>query len=208
MRDTLKNTPDIHIVVEDIVAVGDTAASRVTVRGTEAATGKGTLLLVMEFYRFVAGRLAEVWQLAVPGSDEPAAVPASTAQLWASADHPLAQLVGSWSVAATLVEQNVTLPCLLTFTHDGIVIADEPPLPFETSAHGTWVSTGPGTAAYTFVGPVGGVEGKLTARITVVGKLQLDPDTDSWRGPCRVQMVDASGKETFADRGAFDATSW
>lgn len=203
VRDTLRNTPDIHIAVEEIVAVGDTAAGRFTVTGTEAATGNRTLLLVMEFYRFAAGRLAEVWQLAVPSVDAPAAVPAPVS---ANANPQLEKLVGSWSVAATMAEQNATFPCLLTFIRDGIVVADEPPLPFETTAHGAWVSTGPDTAAYTFVGLVGGTEGKLTARITVAGKLRLDPGTEGWRGPCRVQVVDASGNETFADRGTFEAT--
>ena len=69
VRDSLARTPDVHLAIEEIVAAGETAAARITVTGTAAATGKRTRLLVMEFYRFVDGKLAELWHLAIPGDD-------------------------------------------------------------------------------------------------------------------------------------------
>ena len=41
----------------------------------------------------------------------------------------LDQLVGSWAVEVTVVQQDAVFPALITFTSDGLVLADEPPMP-------------------------------------------------------------------------------
>jgi hypothetical protein len=66
--------------------------------------------------------------------------------------------VGSWNAVVNVVNQNATFPGLMTFSSDGNVIADEVPSPLETSGHGSWVSTGKNTAAYTFNVLVGSTE--------------------------------------------------
>lgn len=122
------------------------------------------------------------------------------------ANQRLAKLVGSWQVETTVVQQAVTFPALLTFTSDGIVIADEPPSPFETSGHGNWIATGPDTANFTFLALIGSADGPLSATIKVVGSLHYKASTDTWAGPFMIQVVDAKGDEILADRGTFNAT--
>ena len=65
VRDVLKNAPDVRITIEDLVAEGDKVASRFTVHGTDASTGKPVTTLVMAISRFVGDKVAEEWQLAV-----------------------------------------------------------------------------------------------------------------------------------------------
>jgi hypothetical protein len=115
------------------------------------------------------------------------------------------KLLGSWNVAITTPDQG-TRPGLLTFTADGSVIADESPLPFETSGHGNWVLSDDGEVAYTFVALLGGKEGKNTRKIKVVGTLQFDAGIASWHGPFKVELFDASGQVNLADRGTFSLT--
>lgn len=115
----------------------------------------------------------------------------------------LSKLVGSWQVETMVVQQAATFPALLTFTSDGIVIADEPPSPFETSGHGNWVATGPDTADFTFLALIGSAEGPLSAMLKVVGSLTYDSVTDTWQGPFTIQVVDAAGAEILTDEGAF-----
>jgi predicted ester cyclase len=67
VRGMVAAMPDGHITVEDLVAEGDKVASRFTVHGTDAATGKPVKLLVMSISRFAGGKIAEEWQLGVPG---------------------------------------------------------------------------------------------------------------------------------------------
>jgi hypothetical protein len=122
------------------------------------------------------------------------------------ADHRLAKLIGSWQVETTVVKQAATFPALLTFTSDGIVIADEPPSPFETSGHGNWVATGPDTANLTFLALIGSVEGPLSATLKVVGTLRYDANADTWDGPFAIQVTDAKGAEVLADHGTFKGT--
>lgn len=127
-------------------------------------------------------------------------------EMQATAQNGLGKLVGSWQVETTVVKQNATFPSLLTFTSDGIVIADETPSPFETSGHGNWVATGPQAASFTFVALLGSKEGPLSATIKIVGALQYDPKADTWNGPFKVQVIDPSGKAILADTGTFKAT--
>lgn len=58
--------PDMHVVVDDLIAEGDTVAVRFTVRGTHqgefqglAPTGKSVTMPGQVFYHFVDGKIAE-----------------------------------------------------------------------------------------------------------------------------------------------------
>ena len=117
---------------------------------------------------------------------------------------PQKELLGSWHVEITTPTQGG--PGLLTFTADGSIIGDESPSPFESTAHGTWVSRGPQDVAYTLVALMGSQEGKNTGKLKVVGTLQFDAGAASWRGPFKIDVFDASGQVTFADRGTFSLT--
>ena len=112
------------------------------------------------------------------------------------------KLLGSWEVAVTTATQG-TFPALLTFTADGSVIAAEPPGPFESSGHGTWAGRDDGAVAYTFVALFGDQSGKSAGKLKVIGTLQFDAPTASWLGPFRIDVFDASGQVTSADRGTF-----
>jgi hypothetical protein len=118
----------------------------------------------------------------------------------------LRRLVGAWDVIPTVVIQNTVFPALLTFTSDGIVLADEPPSPFETTGHGNWVSTGRRSAAFTFMALIGSAEGPLSLRLKVVGELELDEDGESWSGPFRIHILDPGGNAVLVDTGTFTAT--
>lgn len=52
--------PDIHFVVEDVIAEGDKATLRVTVHGVPTLPG-GVLPTILEIFRFENGRVAEIW---------------------------------------------------------------------------------------------------------------------------------------------------
>ncbi|RLT40510.1 MAG: hypothetical protein DWI57_08365 [Chloroflexi bacterium] len=115
------------------------------------------------------------------------------------------KLFGSWNAAITTPDQG-TFPALLTFTADGIVIADESPLPFETSGHGNWIMRDDGEVALTFIALVGSPEGPNAGKIKVVGTLQFDAATAGWNGRFKVELFDASGQVTLTDRGTHSLT--
>ena len=112
----------------------------------------------------------------------------------------LAKLIGSWNAEIETSEHGPGRG-LMTFTSDGIVLGDEEPLPFETTAHGNWIATGPLEAAYTFVGLIGNAEGKPGSRLKAVGALTYDGEVDRWRGPFQIEIVDANGQRTFTEHG-------
>jgi hypothetical protein len=113
------------------------------------------------------------------------------------------KLLGAWNVEVTTVAQGTTFPALLTFTPGGGMIADEPPLPFETSGHGNWVKHGGDKVAYTFVALIGSTEGPLSARLKVVGTLNFDVGKDQWAGPFKIDVFDPEGNVVLSDRGTF-----
>jgi hypothetical protein len=96
----------------------------------------------------VIATVAIVWLAALIGSQ--------SGQAQSGESNRLHKLAGAWNVKATVEAQQITFPVLTTFTSDGIVLGDEPGVPFETTAHGNWVATGPRSAAFTFLVLVGG----------------------------------------------------
>jgi predicted SnoaL-like aldol condensation-catalyzing enzyme len=65
MHSVIENTPDVHIVVQDVIAEGDKVAVRFTVYGTNKSTGKPEVTEVMCFSRYSDGKIVEEWQLGV-----------------------------------------------------------------------------------------------------------------------------------------------
>ena len=63
VRSFLTESPAKHVTVEDMIAEGDRVAVRVTVRGTDASTGKPVLTRMLNISRFSDGKIAEIWQL-------------------------------------------------------------------------------------------------------------------------------------------------
>ena len=117
----------------------------------------------------------------------------------------LAKLVGSWNVEIAPSGQGAA-PGLMTFTSDGIVLGDEPPMPFETTAHGNWTATGSREAAYTFVALIGNAEDKPASRLKLVGALTYDAQADTWSGPFKLNVFDAAGQSTLAVDGTLSGT--
>jgi hypothetical protein len=163
--------------------------------------------------RWIAlGIIVAIVSLSTAGFIIPALVPALAADSavsrssQADAKGKLDGLVGSWKVSVTVVKQDATFPGLLTFTSDGIVLADEPPSPFETTGHGAWEATGKDSADFTFVALIGSESGTLSATVKVMGSLVYDAGTDTWQGPFTIRITDADGAEVLADDGTFDAT--
>jgi len=115
-------------------------------------------------------------------------------------------LLGSWDAEVTVEAQGATFPALITFGAGGIVIADEPPQPGETSGHGNWVSTSDNQVAYTFVSLYSGEGGIYNGRLKVVGTLQFDAGTVSWQGPFKIDVFDANDQVVFSDKGTVDMT--
>jgi hypothetical protein len=124
----------------------------------------------------------------------------------ANASNRSEKLLGAWNVVVTTEAQGTTFPALLTFSDEGSMIADEPPSPFETSGHGNWASIGRREVAYTFVSLIGSAEGPLSAKYKVVGTLKYDANSDSWHGPFKIDVLDASEQVIFTDRGTFSLT--
>jgi len=114
--------------------------------------------------------------------------------------------IGSWKLSFTVEKQNITSKGLCTFFEDGNVMADEIPMPQETSGHGSWVSTEANEGYYTFVSLFGNSEAGKWNEGTVSGKVKYDPKTDQWTGPYTIVLVDQDGNETFSDSGTMNAT--
>ena len=71
VRGVFKNWRDASLTIDDLVAEGDRVASRFSVSGADASTGKPKCILGMAISRFVGGRIAEEWQLGVPAEAQP-----------------------------------------------------------------------------------------------------------------------------------------
>jgi hypothetical protein len=114
-------------------------------------------------------------------------------------------IVGAWDVNISVVAQNASFPSLVNFFGDGNMISDESPSIQETSAHGSWVSTGENRGAFTFVFLIGSATSAYT-RGTVSGNYKVDPKNDRWHGTFTIKLVDQDGNELFSDHGTMDGT--
>ena len=113
---------------------------------------------------------------------------------------------GSWSVDAATTTQSTQFPALMTFTADGSVLTDEPPVPGETTGHGNWVQRPHGEVGFTFVALYGDPTGVYAGKLKVVGKLHRDADKDTWSGPFKITVFGADNQVAFEDTGTFKLT--
>ena len=95
---------------------------------------------------------------------------------------------------------------LLTFTSDGIVLADETAQPRMRRP-----ATAPGrppakTAPTSPLSPLSAASPARCRQLKVVGSLVYDADADTWQGPFTIRITDADGAEVAGGRTApFDA---
>jgi hypothetical protein len=113
-------------------------------------------------------------------------------------------MVGSWDIMASIPQG--TFHALISMTSDGIILADEIPAAFETTAHGNWISSGHNKASYTFLFIVGDNTQTEILKSKVVGIFEYDPKTDSISGPFKVTQVDPQGNIAFTADGTFTGT--
>jgi len=142
--------------------------------------------------------------LSVGGCIQPLAT-AGVSALKGDAKPHLEKLVGAWNIDAT-GPTHPPVPALLLFTSDGIVMGARPPLPFETPGFGNWMSTGPQTAAFTFMVLTGSEQGPFSAKSKISGTVHYDAATDSWHGPNHLDVFDPSGRIVFSDTGTLSGT--
>ena len=69
VRAFVANWSGMHVTLDDLIAEGDKVASRWTVRGTDAKQHKKMALMMLGISRFVEGKVAEEWVLALPLDD-------------------------------------------------------------------------------------------------------------------------------------------
>jgi predicted SnoaL-like aldol condensation-catalyzing enzyme len=67
IHQALKDMADIHVIIEDQIADGDKVVSRITYRFTDKTTSKPVNILGIVIDRFVGEKLAEEWELDLPG---------------------------------------------------------------------------------------------------------------------------------------------
>ncbi len=115
-------------------------------------------------------------------------------------------IFGSWSVDVTTQTQGTQFPALLTFTGDGSVLADEPPVPGETTGHGNWVRGSHGQVKFTFVALYADPAGAYAGKLKVAGTLQREAGNDTWSGPFKITVFDADSQVAFVDTGTFELT--
>jgi hypothetical protein len=115
-------------------------------------------------------------------------------------------ILGSWSVDATATTVPAGFPALLTFTADGAVLADEAPMPGETTGHGNWVRGSHGEVRYTFWALNADPNGVYAGKFKVVGTLQRDPGKQTWSGPFKITGYNPNNSKAYADTGTFKLT--
>ena len=205
----LTGLPDVKATIDPWVVKDDLVTAVVTFKGTHkgtllgiAPTGNPVTFSIIDVYRVKNGKITDLWHN-VPNNDILAQISAPAPK---AGDKPhLEKLVGAWTVEATSLHHS-PVPAMLVFTSDGIVMGARPPHPFEPPALGNWVSTGPQTAAYTFVVVSGNEQGDFTSKIKVIGTVQYDAATDSWQGPNQAELTDPSGSTIFTDTGVISGT--
>jgi len=61
MSNMYRHLPDLHVVVEDIIAENDRVVCRNTWRGTEAASRRKIVFTGIVIWRLAAGKIVERW---------------------------------------------------------------------------------------------------------------------------------------------------
>jgi hypothetical protein len=104
---------------------------------------------------------------------------------------------------------------LLTVMADGTVLfsgrpvspaAGETPVTFSSAGHGVWESTGPTTAATTWVGMVTDGEGNFLAVVADSVEATLGADSNSWSGTYSATVNDPDGNVLYVGGATVEAT--
>jgi hypothetical protein len=119
--------------------------------------------------------------------------------------------VGSWLITFFEEDGPPTL-ALATFGADGTVVTAEhpvvtPPIAhgpiFTSSGHGSWLATGPDTAAVSYVGLASYGEGVLFGTATARSSLTLGGDRQTFDGEVVWTIADPAGNVLATYPGAF-----
>ena len=156
--------------------------------------------------RWFSGRVLTVALLFGLSVMQPMA--SSAVQAHQPGDKPrLEKLVGAWfvEIRSSITKDKVN-GAVQALTSDGFWLGSRPTHPYETPAVGTWVATGPQTAAYTFMVLNGSETDVLMAKTKVVGTLQYDARTDTWSGSDYLTVTDLSGHIIATDTGTLKGT--
>jgi predicted ester cyclase len=70
LRGAFKRWPDMQITIEKMVAEGDTVAWCFVVQGSKA-NGQVARFWALSMIRFVAGKMAEEWEITAPVEAQP-----------------------------------------------------------------------------------------------------------------------------------------
>jgi hypothetical protein len=86
---------------------------------------------------------------------------------------------------------------LASLTKDGISINADFGTPLRSPGLGVWVKTGHNRFAVTIVELLTDAQGALAGRSKVRATLKFNPGSDTWDGPFRVDITDASGQNVL-----------
>lgn len=128
--------------------------------------------------------------------------------------HPV---VGSWRVVVTVPPAGVVGTNLATLGVDGtVVVAFPTPVPASTgqghnlehftAALGSWVATGEHGAAMVFVSLATDEHGNPLGAHTVSADVAVEPTTESWGGPFRIDVTGPKGEAKGGFSGTVAAT--
>ena len=123
--------------------------------------------------------------------------------------------VGSWQVEVT-PPQGPSCPSLATFAADGTLVASNQPVQpspgapgevvFASSAHGSWIATGPDTANFTFVVLLANGQGSLVGTVTTRATITLGTDGQTFSGEGVVTVVAPGGNTVATLHNTIQAT--
>ena len=133
----------------------------------------------------------------LPGASAQDATPTSSARdaTPAADDHPL---VGAWVVIDISAPGDT--PSVSTFTRDG-TMGDAAA---DGAGAGAWEPTGPNSAAFTLVIPIGGEE--FSGTVTIRGTIEMDEGGDNFNSPYSYTVVAADGTVVDAGQGEVEGT--
>ena len=67
LHQVMENPANMHITIDDMLAEGDKVTIRFTVQDIDPASGEPISSIHIYIYRMVAGQIAEIWAVDLPG---------------------------------------------------------------------------------------------------------------------------------------------
>jgi hypothetical protein len=131
-----------------------------------------------------------------------------------SEQHPL---VGAWRVVVRIPAANLEGVNLAVYGADGTAtVAFPSPVPappnaghrleYFTTAVGSWIDTGDGSVAQTFVSLAADENGNPVGTHTVLAEAKLAADGQTWSGAFRIDVSSPTGNAQGSISGTVDAT--